>query len=131
MDYTIKNVCEKLNLTIHTVRHYCDMGLVPNLRHDNNGNRIFNEESLNWLQAAKFLRASGLSIPDIRHYFELCQKGKSTIKERQDILIKLKEQSEREFEAVQARITCLSNKISQCQSVIDANGDDDCNPLNW
>lgn len=131
MDYTIKNVCKKLNLTVHTVRHYCDMGLVPNLRHDNNGNRIFNEESLNWLQAAKFLRASGLSIPDIRHYFELCQKGKSTIKERQDILIKLREQSERELEAIQTRISCLSDKISQCQNVIDTDEDDDCNPLNW
>lgn len=40
MDYTIKNMCQKLDLSVHTVRHYCDMGLVPNLRHDKNGNRI-------------------------------------------------------------------------------------------
>lgn len=46
------------DLTIHTVRHYCDMGLVPNLMHDKNGSRIFDEESLHWLQGAKFLRAS-------------------------------------------------------------------------
>ena len=30
MDYTIKDACQKLNLTVHTVRHYCDTGLVPN-----------------------------------------------------------------------------------------------------
>ncbi len=45
------------------------MGLVLNLCHDSNGNRLFDEESLHWLQGAKFLRASGLSIPEIRHYF--------------------------------------------------------------
>ena len=131
MDYTIKDVCQKLNLTVHTVRHYCDMGLVPNLRHDKNGNRIFDEESLNWLQAAKFLRSSGLSIPEIRHYFSLCQMGKASIKEREDILIKLKSDAEKELAELQIRIDCLSDKIARCQNVIDADGEDDCNPLNW
>ena len=131
MDYTIKDMCQKLNLTVHTVRHYCDMGLVPNLRHDKNGNRIFDEESINWLQGAKFLRASGLSILEIRHYFSLCQMGKSSIKEREDILIKLKSESEKELVELQRRIDCLSDKINQCQNVIDADGEDICNPLNW
>lgn len=131
MDYTIKDMCRKLDLTVHTVRHYCDMGLVPNLRHDKNGNRIFNEESLNWLQGAKFLRASGLSIPEIRHYFALCQEGKSSIQERQSILIHLKEQSQKELEAMQARINCLTNKIDHFQDIMDSDGEDDCNPLNW
>lgn len=131
MDYTIKDMCQKLNLTVHTVRHYCDMGLVPNLRHDKNGNRIFDEESLNWLQAAKFLRSSGLSIPEIRHYFSLCQMGKASIKEREDILIKLKSDAEKELAELQIRIDCLSDKIARCQNVIDADGEDDCNPLNW
>ena len=131
MDDTIKDVCKKLNLTVHTVRHYCDMGLVPNLRHDKNGNRIFDEESLNWLLGAKFLRASGLSIPEIRHYFTLCQMGKSTLKERMDILIRLKSESEKELLELQNRIDCLSDKISQCQNIIDADEVDTCNPLNW
>ena len=131
MDYTIKDMCQKLNLTVHTVRHYCDMGLVPNLRHDKNGNRIFDEESINWLQGAKFLRASGLSIPEIRHYFSLCQMGKSSIKEREDILIRLKSESEKELAELQQRIDCLSDKIARCQNVIDADGEDICNPLNW
>ena len=131
MDYTIKDMCQKLNLTVHTVRHYCDMGLVPNLRHDKNGNRIFDEESLHWLQAAKFLRASGLSIPEIHHYFSLCQTGKSSLKERTDILIKLKSESEKELAELQIRIDCLSDKIAHCQNIIDTDGEDDCNPLNW
>lgn len=131
MDYTIKYVCESLNLTVHTVRYYCDMMLVPNLRHDKNGNRIFDEESMNWLKAAKFLRSSGLSIPEIRHYFDLCQKGISTIQERQEILIRLKKQAQKDLESAQMRIDCLSEKISLCQNVIEGNCKDNCNPLNW
>lgn len=131
MDYTMKNVCENLNLTVHTVRHYCDMGLVPNLRHDKNGNRIFDEESINWLQAAKFLRSSGLSIPEIRHYFSLCQSGKSTLNERMNILIQLKSESEKELAELKQRIDCLSDKIAHCRNIMDTDGEDDCNPLNW
>ena len=131
MDYTIKDMCKKLDLTVHTVRHYCDMGLVPNLRHDKNGNRIFNEESLNWLQAAKFLRASGLSIPEIRHYFTLCQQGSASLQERMNLLIQLKTQSQKELESMQIRIDCLTDKINHIQDIIDSDGEDDCNPLNW
>ena len=75
MDYKIKDVMNKLNLTVHTVRHYCDMGLVPNIRYDKHGNRIFDEQSINWVKAASFLRASGMSISEVKHYFDLCQQG--------------------------------------------------------
>ena len=103
MDYTIKDVRKKLGLTVHTVRHYCDMGLVPNLRHDTHGNRIFDEQSMNWLQAASFLRASGMSIPDIKHYFDLCLGGNTTIEERYKILHTLKEKTEEELKFAQDR----------------------------
>lgn len=32
---------------------------------------------------------------------------------------------------MQLRIDCLTDKIAQCQNVIDSNGTDDSNPLNW
>lgn len=131
MNYTIKHVCKELNLTVHTVRYYCDMGLVPNLKHDDHGNRIFDEESINWLRAATFLRASGLPVSEIRRYFELCQQGESTIKERQNILLELKSQAQADLEATQRRILCLSEKIQLCQNVIEGKCKDDSNPLNW
>ena len=131
MNYTIKYVCENLNLTVHTVRYYCDQQLVPNLRHDKNGNRIFDDESINWLKAAKFLRSSGLSIPEIRHYFSLCQQGISTIEERREILIRLRAQAQKDLEDAQERVDCLSDKITLCEKVMDGTSGDDCNPLNW
>lgn len=131
MNYSIKHVCETLDLTVHTVRHYCDMGLVPNLTLDKNGNRVFDEESINWLRAAVFLRSAGLSIPEIREYFALCEQGISTIAERQKILLHLREQAQKDLEAASERIACLSDKISLCQDVIDGKREDECNPLTW
>jgi len=71
MTHSIKDVCKTLNMTVHTVRHYLDNGLVPNLSRDEHGNRIFDHTSLNWLKAAAFICAGGMSIVEIRHYFDL------------------------------------------------------------
>lgn len=131
MDYKIKDVIKKLNLTVHTVRHYCDEGLVPNLRHDKHGNRIFDEESINWLKAACFLRASDMPIAEIKHYFNLCIKGQSTIEERYNILLALKSKSEEQFKLAQMRMNCITEKVNHYQDIIHGKSDDDCNPLNW
>ncbi len=131
MDYKIKDVMKKLNLTVHTVRHYCDMGLVPNLRYDKHGNRIFDEQSINWLKAASFLRSSGMAISEIKHYFDLCQQGNSTIDERYEIMFNLKLKTYEELKAMQVRMDCINEKVNHYQDIIAGKCEDDCNPLNW
>lgn len=131
MDYTIKHVCKELNLTVHAVRYYCDMGLVPNLRHDKNGNRIFDETSINWLRAVTFLRTGGMSIAQIKHYFELCQQGDAALPERKAILEQVRDAAQKELEEAAMRLHCLNEKIDICQQAIDGKCEDDCNPLNW
>ena len=131
MNYTIKHVCAELSMTVHAVRYYCDRGLVPNLRHDAHGNRLFDEESINWLRAVGFLRASGMSIAQIKHYFELCQQGAATLQERQTILAELKQKVEAELAAAQIRVHCLDEKVQSLQESIEGKHPDDCNPKNW
>lgn len=131
MDYMIKDVMKQLNMTVHTVRHYCDTGLVPNLRYDKNGNRIFNEESVNWLMCARFLRDSGMALADIRHYFALCQEGKKTFDERYQILKELEEKTKKELEEAQKRYDCIEEKLRHCEEIRAGKCEDDCNPLNW
>lgn len=118
-------------MTAHAVCYYCDRGLVPNLRHDAHGNRLFDEESINWLRAVGFLRASGMSIAQIKHYFELCQQGAATLQERQTILAELKQKAEAELAAAQIRVHCLDEKVQSLQESIEGKHPDDCNPMNW
>lgn len=131
MDYMIKDVMKQLNMTVHTVRHYCDSGLVPNLRYDKNGNRIFNEESINWLTCARFLRDGGMAIPEIKHYFDLCLEGEKTFDERLEILKKLEKKTAEELANAQRRYECIEEKIKHCEEIKQGKCEDDCNPLNW
>ena len=130
MNHTIQYACRELGLTVHTVRYYCDCGLVPGLRHDANGNRIFDDAALNWLRAVTFLRAGGLSIAGIRRYFALCQQGRATLEERCRILQELRSAAEKQRAEAQARMDCLDKTICAVRAA-QASGADECNPMNW
>ena len=69
--YTVKEIAKCIGVSEHTVRYYTDMGLVPSLKRDKNGNRIFDEEAKNWLIGVKHLRGSGMSIKAIKEYVNL------------------------------------------------------------
>ncbi|WP_445506205.1 MerR family transcriptional regulator [Niallia sp. 03190] len=50
MKYLIKEVAAKVGLPTHTIRYYEQEGLLPFVKRDENGNRIFDEEDVKWLE---------------------------------------------------------------------------------
>ena len=111
--YTLKQACQILNLTEHTIRYYTDIGIVE-VKRDKNNHRLFDEQALDWLKGTKYLRELGMSIQDIKLFHELCKKeGDQAIQERLDILIKQKEKAEEELEAAKQRLQFLNHKIEK------------------
>lgn len=88
--YTIDEISKLLDMSKHTIRYYTDLNLVPSLQRDKNGNRIFDEDSKNWLLSLKCLRGSGMSVKALKDYVDLCLQGDSTIEERFKIIIEQK-----------------------------------------
>ncbi len=90
--YSMKEACEKTNLTYDTLKYYCNEGLVPNVKRDKNNYRIFNDKDIAWINSLSCLKNCGMSIIEMREYLDLCLKGESSIPERKEILeVKLKE----------------------------------------
>ena len=58
MYYTIKQMAEMFDVTEHTLRFYTNEGLLPCER-DGGNRRVFNEESVNWMQGIKCLKGCG------------------------------------------------------------------------
>ena len=131
MTYNVKEASKKIQMSVHNIRYYTNLELVPSLKHDKHGNRVFDDESLNWLICIRFLRESGMSLSDIKHYFELCLAGSKTLPERYEILEALFEQSKRELEMIQKRTKCIQSKVIQCKRALSGEIPDDCNPINW
>lgn len=111
--YTLKQACQILNLTEHTIRYYTDIGIVE-VKRDKNNHRLFDEQALDWLKGTKYLRELGMSIQDIKTFHELCmQEGDEAIAQRLDILLKQKENAEKELEVAKKRLEFLNHKIEK------------------
>ena len=84
--YSMKETCDKTNLTYDTLKFYCNEGLVPNVKRNKSNYRVFDDNDINWIKNLTCLKNCGMSIIEMKEYLELCLKGESSIPERQNIL---------------------------------------------
>lgn len=129
--YTVKEIAKRLNMTEHTVRYYTDMGLVPTLKRDKNGNRLFDEDSENWLIGIKNLRGSGMSIQAIKEYVDLCLEGESTLEMRYKIIIDQKKKVEDQLKEINERYQYIDNKQKWYLDIMNHRIPDNSNPGTW
>ena len=132
MKYTIKKMAEMFNVTEHTLRYYTDLGLLPCERDEGN-RRVFNEESVNWMQGIKCLKGCGASIEDIKKYRHLCllEESKENLQARCAII--LKQQAEAYKRVEEAKITAkyMDEKVEHYKNILAGLAPDDTNPKNW
>lgn len=129
--HTVKEVARLLDLTEHTVRFYTDKGLVPSLRRDKNNNRLFDDESIDWLRGVKYLKQCGMSVEDIKTYVDLCLEGDSTIQERYNLILLQKEVALAQLEEAKQRVTYMEEKSKHYLNIINHIIPDDTNPKEW
>ncbi|NIK79774.1 DNA-binding transcriptional MerR regulator [Paenibacillus castaneae] len=101
MEIHIKEAAEKIGLPTHTLRYYEQEGLLPYIKRDENGNRIFNEADLLWLELIVCLRKTDIPLSELRAIVELTKEGDSTASQRKQIFEKHKEkmmEKQRELE---------------------------------
>jgi len=86
--WTIKDVAKRVGLSAHTIRYYEQEGLLPLLKRDQYGNRIFEKSDIEWLELIICLRKTGMPIAEIKRYVDLSMEGDQTIPIRKQILQK-------------------------------------------
>ena len=106
----MKNICDELHIPYETLRYYCNEGLVPNVKRDQNNYRIFDDRDLNWLISLQCLRKCGLSIKEIKEYLNLCLEGPASIEIRKKILAIKKENLLKEIASIQESIDFIDHK---------------------
>lgn len=123
MGYSIKEVSEKVGLPTHTLRYYEQEGLLPFIKRDANGNRIFDENDLTWLELVLCLRKTGIALSELREIVELTKEGDWTIPNRKQILEKHKEKMmekqrdlDRAFQKIDVKIEYYNQLEKQRQS---------------
>ncbi|HEB9285890.1 TPA: MerR family transcriptional regulator [Campylobacter coli] len=124
MAYTIIEVERKTGIPSRTLRFWADKGVFPYVEKDKNGVRYFSEKDLQWVIWVDCYRQIGMSIKDLKDYIALCVKGKSTAKERLEIILNLKEKTLEDMQKLQIILEKLNFKVNYYEKMIKENKDE-------
>ena len=113
--YTMKQACERTNLSYETLKFYCNQGLVPNVKRDAQNRRVFDDRDIAWINSLNCLKNCNMGIAEMKEYLALCLQGPASIPERKIIL----EQKLQTLEAERSRIEQAIAYIAWKQSFYD------------
>ncbi len=116
---TIKDAAREVNLTPHTLRYYESEGLMPFLKRDEVGHRVFGQEDIEWLQFICCLRNTGMSIREMKSFVKLYEQGDATIPERMDVLYEHRLVIEDKLKEMQQYLVNINNKIRYYEGVYE------------
>lgn len=88
----IKEVANISGLTPNSIRYYERLGVIPAIPRDKNGNRVFGDLEIQWLNFARDLRHAGVHVEKIIDYTKLVSQGDSSIQGRINLLEETKDE---------------------------------------
>ncbi|NIK79729.1 DNA-binding transcriptional MerR regulator [Paenibacillus castaneae] len=110
MTYSIGEFATIVGVNKSALRYYEMEGLITPLRNENNL-RVFTDSDIGWVQFLLHLKASGMSMTELKNYTEWRAMGDKTIPERLDLLEQRKRLVELEIQALQQNLDILNRKI--------------------
>ena len=108
--FTIGQVATRMNINASTLRFYDKEGLMPYVDRNDNGLRLFKESDMEWLNMIEYLKATGLTIKEIRQFIDLYMDGDDTIEERRQMFYERKAAIERQLEETQKMLDIVNYK---------------------
>ena len=132
MHYTVRQFANIFHTTEHTIRYYTDIGLLPCQRDEGN-RRVFDEESVNWMQGIVCLKGCGASIEDIKEYCRLCrlEENEKNLWARYQIFLKQREAAYQRLKEAETTVEYMEHKIKHYEDILAGTIPDDSNPVKW
>lgn len=101
---TIREVCEKYQISPDTLRYYERIGAIPAVNRTRSGLRDYNEEDMGWVENVLCMRGAGVPVEMIVQYVKLCRQGDETFAARRDLLKEARRQILGEIEKYQREL---------------------------
>ncbi|WP_051350874.1 MerR family transcriptional regulator [[Acholeplasma] multilocale] len=86
--YYLKDIAEKFNVPEYLLRYYDEKGVINKFRRDDNGYRYMLEADLGFVNTVLCLKKTSMPLKEIITYIELVDQGESTLKQRQEMILK-------------------------------------------
>ena len=116
---TIKDVCERFEITQDTLRYYERVGMIPPVTRTAGGIRDYQESDLGWVQLAICMRNAGLPVEAMIEYVRLYQEGDSTISARLQLLTDQREVLLDRRKKIEETLDRLNYKIARYEIAVE------------
>ena len=102
-------------------------------RIEDGNRRVFNEESVNWMQGIKCLKGCGASIEDIQEYCRLCrlEESEENLRARYAIIQKQRDEAYKWVKEAKATAKYMDDKVAHYEAILAGLAPDDTNPKKW
>lgn len=110
MTYTVGEVAKLLSVAPSTLRYYESEGLLPEVERTESGRRRYSDRDVEACRVIECLKASGLSIKDIRDFMEMVQQGDATLAGRLALFEEQRTAVQAEIERLQETLGVLEFK---------------------
>ena len=116
---TIKDVCERFDITQDTLRYYERVGMIPAVTRTAGGIRDYQESDLGWVQLAICMRSAGLPVEAMIEYVRLYQEGDTTISARLQLLTDQREVLLDRRKKIDETLDRLNYKIARYEIAVE------------
>ena len=123
LHFTLQEVVQRSGLSEHTLRYYERIGLLDRVKRDSSSShRRYTAEDVQNIEALACLRATGMSIEDMRTYFALLKDGMAAADQQLALFEAHKKALEQELAQKQEHLRYLEQKVAFWQAI--QSGDD-------
>lgn len=120
MEYTIGEVAKKTGLSISALRYYDKEGLLPLVERNEQGQRRYKDSDFEWLSIIECMKATGMTIREIRQYIDWYKEGDNTLEKRLELFRKQQEVLDARIEALKKNQYQIRCKIWYYETAIAA-----------
>lgn len=110
--YTIGEVAALTGLSVHTLRWYERIGLMPHIDRSHTGQRRYGDRDLDWLALVAKLRLTGMPVADMVRYAEMVRGGDHTRADRFELLRATRGDVVARIAELRGTLAVLDQKIS-------------------
>ena len=113
MEYSVKQVSEKLGISVYTLHYYDKEGLLPFIKKKDNGTMVFTEGDVEWVDMILALREIDMPIAKIKEYISLLVQGEATLSQRRTLITQYREYLEYRMQAMKKCLDITSRKLNE------------------
>ncbi len=119
MNFTISELAERTGLSIHTLRYYEKEGVLRRVERTPGGRRVYSEECVSMVIGALCLKQAGMTLPQIKEFYDLTAQGVDTLPQRLDMLRAARENLLEQQEQIAMNLRFVDFVEGYCKGAIE------------